>query len=156
MQYNVMQKLSEYIHQYSEAHLNPTNIKIHNICVPAIMWSFLVLCAQVQIFNKINLATVAILLASFYYLKFKNVNLLFIIVSLSAISVNTSYYIPHAGWVAVGVFVVAWLGQFYGHKVEGKKPSFLKDLQYLLIGPVWVIHKINPQILKIEENEKDQ
>lgn len=112
------------------------------------------LCAQVQIFGKVNLATVVILLVSFYYLQFKNVNLLFVIAALSAISVNTSYYIPHAGWVAAGVFVAAWIGQFYGHKIEGKKPSFFEDLQYLLIGPVWVIHKINPQILKIEENEK--
>ena len=37
----------------------------------------------------------------------------------------------------IGIFVVAWIGQFYGHKVEGKKPSFFKDLQFLLIGPVW-------------------
>lgn len=75
-------------------------------------------------------------------------------VALSAFSVNISYYIPHSGWVALGAFVVAWIGQFYGHKIEGKKPSFFEDLQYLLIGPVWVIHKINPQILKIEENEE--
>lgn len=149
-----MKNLREYIRHYSESHLNPTNIKIHNICVPAIMWSLLALCAQVQIFGKINLSTIVILLASFYYLQFKNVTLLFVIVGLSAISVNVSYYIPYAGWVALVVFTAAWIGQFYGHKIEGKKPSFFEDLQYLLIGPVWVIHKINPQILKIEENEK--
>ena len=149
-----MKNLSEYINHYSESHQNPTNIKIHNVCVPAIMWSLLVLCAQVQIFGKVNLSTIVILLASFYYLQFKNVTLLFLMVGLSAISINISHYISNAGWVAVGVFVVAWLGQFYGHKIEGKKPSFFEDLQYLLIGPVWVIHKISPQILKIEENEE--
>lgn len=37
------------------------------------------------------------------------------------------------------VFVVAWIGQFYGHKVEGKKPSFLKDIQFLMIGPAWLM-----------------
>ena len=42
--------------------------------------------------------------------------------------------------VSLFVFVVAWIGQFYGHKVEGKKPSFLKDLQFLLIGPAWLMH----------------
>jgi len=40
------------------------------------------------------------------------------------------------------LFIVAWIGQFYGHKLEGKKPSFFKDLQFLLIGPAWVFEKI--------------
>jgi uncharacterized membrane protein YGL010W len=44
--------------------------------------------------------------------------------------------------VSAIVFVVAWIGQFYGHKVEGKKPSFLKDIQFLLIGPAWLLHFI--------------
>jgi uncharacterized membrane protein YGL010W len=42
----------------------------------------------------------------------------------------------------VGVFVIAWIGQFIGHKIEGKKPSFLDDIRYLLIGPLWVFHAI--------------
>ena len=44
--------------------------------------------------------------------------------------------------VSVATFIVAWIGQFYGHSVEGKKPSFLKDLQFLLIGPAWLMHFI--------------
>ena len=36
-------------------------------------------------------------------------------------------------------FIVAWIGQFIGHKIEGKKPAFFKDLQFLLIGPVWLL-----------------
>ena len=149
-----MKKLSEYIDNYSGSHRNPTNIKIHNICVPAIMWSLLVLCAQVEVFGKISLSTIVILLASFYYLQFKNVNLLFAMAALSVLSVNIAHYIPYPGWVALVVFIIAWIGQFYGHKIEGKKPSFFEDLQYLLIGPVWVIHKINKKILKIDEHEK--
>ena len=47
---------------------------------------------------------------------------------------------------AVIVFVLAWIGQFYGHKVEGKKPSFLKALQFLLIGPAWLMHFIYKKI----------
>jgi uncharacterized membrane protein YGL010W len=45
-------------------------------------------------------------------------------------------------YVSIGLFVLAWIGQFYGHKVEGAKPSFLKDLEFLLIGPLWIIQKI--------------
>ena len=40
------------------------------------------------------------------------------------------------------IFIIAWIGQFYGHHIEGKKPSFAKDLQFLLIGPLWVIQKL--------------
>ncbi|HSE12701.1 MAG TPA: Mpo1-like protein, partial [Rudaea sp.] len=45
-------------------------------------------------------------------------------------------------WLAIGVFVVAWIAQFVGHKVEGKRPSFLTDLAYLLIGPAWIVAKV--------------
>ncbi|WP_291074819.1 MULTISPECIES: Mpo1-like protein [unclassified Empedobacter] len=37
------------------------------------------------------------------------------------------------------VFIITWLLQFVGHKIEGKKPSFLKDLQFLLVGPIWLL-----------------
>ena len=37
------------------------------------------------------------------------------------------------------LFVLAWVGQFIGHKIEGKKPSFFEDLQFLLVGPVWLL-----------------
>ena len=45
-------------------------------------------------------------------------------------------------YVSIIIFVLAWIGQFYGHKIEGAKPSFLKDLEFLLIGPLWVIEKL--------------
>ena len=51
----------------------------------------------------------------------------------------------HLLTISLILFVVAWIGQFYGHKVEGKKPSFIKDLQFLLIGPLWVIQKLSRQ-----------
>src|SRR5690606_24844283 len=45
-------------------------------------------------------------------------------------------------WIYLSIFVVAWIGQFIGHKIEGKKPSFLKDIQFLMIGPAWLLHFI--------------
>jgi uncharacterized membrane protein YGL010W len=44
--------------------------------------------------------------------------------------------------IGLAIFVIAWIGQFFGHQIEGKKPSFLKDIQFLLIGPVWLMHFI--------------
>ncbi len=43
---------------------------------------------------------------------------------------------------AIGVFVVAWVGQFIGHAIEGRRPSFLTDLAYLLVGPAWLMDKL--------------
>ena len=37
----------------------------------------------------------------------------------------------------IGVFVVAWIGQFYGHKVEGKKNKNSFLLQGPAIPPDW-------------------
>ncbi|HWH62879.1 MAG TPA: Mpo1-like protein, partial [Ginsengibacter sp.] len=49
-------------------------------------------------------------------------------------------FLPFPLWLfSIIIFILAWIGQFYGHKVEGKKPSFLKDIQFLLIGPMWLM-----------------
>lgn len=50
--------------------------------------------------------------------------------------------LANLAWLAVGVFVVAWVAQFIGHRAEGRRPSFLTDLTYLLIGPAWVLAKL--------------
>ena len=47
---------------------------------------------------------------------------------------------PAMWLVCLIIFVLSWIGQFIGHKIEGKKPSFLDDLKFLLIGPIWLIH----------------
>jgi uncharacterized membrane protein YGL010W len=41
--------------------------------------------------------------------------------------------------ISLVVFVLAWIGQFVGHRIEGKKPSFFEDLRFLLIGPLFVL-----------------
>ena len=50
--------------------------------------------------------------------------------------------VPYLGWVALALFAVTWVFQFIGHRIEGKKPSFLEDLQYLLVGPVFLLAKL--------------
>lgn len=44
------------------------------------------------------------------------------------------------------IFVVAWIGQFVGHKIEGAKPSFFEDIQFLLIGPAWLLSFVYDKI----------
>ena len=50
-------------------------------------------------------------------------------------------------WIIyLSIFVITWIFQFIGHKIEGKKPSFLKDLQFLLVRPIWLLHFILKKI----------
>ena len=48
--------------------------------------------------------------------------------------------------ISVIIFILSWAGQFYGHKIEGKKPSFFKDIQFLMIGPLWLLSKLYKKI----------
>ena len=59
---------------------------------------------------------------------------------LLALTWLVARYSPLPLWqIAVAVFIIAWIGQFIGHHIEGKRPSFFKDLQFLLIGPFWLL-----------------
>ena len=91
----------------------------------------------------INIAMIVILLITLYYLRLSfslGIGMfLFGIICLTLCFI-IEQYIPVPLWlVCVIIFIVAWVGQFYGHHVEGKKPSFLKDIQFLLIGPMWLM-----------------
>jgi uncharacterized membrane protein YGL010W len=80
-----------------------------------------------------------------YYTRLKfQLMLVMLVFSLICIALNgyiESLNVIPIFYFSLVVFVLAWIGQFYGHKVEGKKPSFLKDLQFLLIGPAWILWK---------------
>lgn len=52
--------------------------------------------------------------------------------------INLIAYYGVSVWLfCLSLFIVMWVLQFIGHKIEGKKPSFLEDLQFLLVGPAW-------------------
>ena len=91
-----------------------------------------------------NWAFVALLFVLFFYIRL-SVKMALQILFFSGFCMIANYFIGQYAplWmVSIAIFVVAWIGQFYGHKLEGKKPSFIKDLQFLLIGPAWVIQKM--------------
>ena len=136
-----MSALQDLLTEYSESHQNPLNKKIHNICVPAIMWSLLGFARSFSIFDLLNPGCLIAVLALLYYASFKNLLLLVVMVLTCGLMFISFEYVPNLRVISAVVFVLAWIGQFYGHKIEGKKPSFLKDLQFLLIGPLWVMQK---------------
>jgi len=124
------------IEQYAESHQNPVNELIHFICVPVIMWTFLGLFWCVH-----PLLAVAVSVLALIYYATLSLNLCAGMLVMSAIMLGILYVLP-ANWVlpmSIIVFVIAWIGQFIGHYLEGKKPSFFEDLRFLLIGPLFVL-----------------
>jgi len=141
-------RIDSLLAEYGESHQNATNKFIHWICVPVIVWTVTALLWSLPVPSwfiavpLLNWSTLVILLATFYYLTL-SVPLAFGMAVIGAIcsAINASYGLPLPLWqTALAVFVVAWIGQFIGHKIEGKKPSFFKDIQFLLIGPAWLLH----------------
>jgi uncharacterized membrane protein YGL010W len=149
-----MRKIDELLAEYGESHQNSTNKAIHWICVPAIFFSIVGLIASipsdfVQRFlgegnPYANWAAVVTILVIIYYVSLSiplSIGmLLFTLLCLFLVRVIIQIDVAPLWLISVIIFVVAWIGQFYGHKVEGKKPSFLKDIQFLLIGPAWLMH----------------
>jgi uncharacterized membrane protein YGL010W len=149
--------LDAYFDKYAESHRNPTNKLIHWICVPLIVFSILGLVwalpfPRFDILGKmngyINWATFLILFAMVYYLRLSVPLAAVMLLVLSAFAagiVALEKGHDQGGWLPMWqvcgiIFALAWAGQFIGHKIEGKKPSFLDDVRFLLIGPIWLLH----------------
>ena len=130
-----MTTLDAWLARYGESHRNPVNEAIHWICVPAIAWSVIALAWWVTPYAAIGLCAMAL---AFYAVLSVPVALGMLVFVGLAIEACVRLD-RHVAAVAVAVFVVAWIGQFAGHKVEGRKPAFLDDVKFLLIGPAWVL-----------------
>jgi uncharacterized membrane protein YGL010W len=147
-----MRAIDRLLMEYGASHQNPTNKSIHWICVPAIFWSITGLLWSVQLpyffpgtTVFLNGAMLALLLVFIYYIQLSSRlaggMLLFSVVCILLCYWIDVWLLPGKLWlIALAVFVAAWFGQFVGHQIEGKKPSFFKDLQFLLIGPAWLMH----------------
>ncbi len=145
-----MKTMDQWLAEYGDSHRNPTNKAIHWICVPLILFSVLALLWIVPVPSAVaaigpwlNWATVLMAAAFAYYVVLSpkhalGMALIALAMFLVIDALERSAPVPL--WlIAVVVFVGAWVGQFIGHQVEGKKPSFFKDLQFLLIGPAWLL-----------------
>jgi len=144
-----MRKVDQFLMEYGASHQNPTNKIIHWFCVPLIVLSTIGLFASIPVPEfmtnlspRLNFGTVLLILGIFYYL-FLSIPLAIGMVIFSAIIVFTLHAmlgLNIALWKqCVAIFIVAWAVQFVGHEIEGKKPSFFKDLQFLMIGPIWLM-----------------
>jgi uncharacterized membrane protein YGL010W len=122
--------------QYGESHRDHRNEAIHFVCIPAIVFSVLGLLWAAHP----AAALLAMAASLVYYLRL-SVALAFGMMLMSTAMLWLLSALPQGVVLplAIVVFVVAWIGQFIGHKIEGRKPSFLDDLRFLLIGPLFVL-----------------
>ena len=151
-----MKTINQWLAEYGESHQDETNKIIHWICVPVIFFTIvgLLYCIKLPIHLtttiQLNVAMLMVIALSIYYFSLSRTiwigMLLFGVLCLwLCYTIENNFPIPL--WLtSIILFVLAWVGQFYGHKVEGKKPSFLKDLQFLLIGPMWLMSFVYKKI----------
>jgi uncharacterized membrane protein YGL010W len=144
-----MRTIHQWLDEYGESHKNETNKLIHWICVPTIFFTIVGLfyCIKLPVWLtptlQLNVAMILVVAVTIYYFMLsKTIWLGMFLFGLVCLIV--CYGIERSGiiplWLAsIVLFIAAWAGQFYGHKVEGKKPSFLKDIQFLMIGPMWLM-----------------
>ena len=142
--------------KYSENHQNPTNKLIHWVCVPLIVFSIIGLVSAIPFphigfLGKYNMYInwFSFLMAGtmYYYLKLSPILSYFMLFffGICYFFVIQLEYVEQAGGIALWqssliIFVLSWIGQYIGQKIEGKKPSFLDDVKFLLIGPLWLLH----------------
>jgi len=142
-----MRRVDRWLLAYGESHQNEANKRLHWICVPVIVWCAIALlwCLPTGVgsHRAINWGMAATLAALVYYAVLSPRLALGAALLLGAMIVSIellwSLGASRQWRVAAALFVIAWIGQFVGHRFEGKRPSFFQDLQFLLIGPLWLL-----------------
>lgn len=129
-----MKSVDQWFDEYGESHRNPINKLVHWVCVPLITFSVL---GMLWALHPVAAVAVVGLALAFYVLLSWRLALVMAVQSVLMLWILN--LMPVVFWPSVAIFVLAWIGQFIGHQVEGKKPSFFKDLQFLLIGPAWLM-----------------
>ncbi len=144
-----MKTMQQWLDEYGESHQNATNKTIHWVCVPVIFFTviaFIWTIPQPEFMQQIayfNWGTLCIALAVLFYARISIIMafgmLLYSLLMVFFIQSWLQLDLAPLWLLALVLFVVAWIGQFVGHYYEGKKPSFFKDIQFLMIGPAWVM-----------------
>ncbi|MEM0551890.1 MULTISPECIES: Mpo1-like protein [Aeromonas] len=137
-----MKGIEEWFEEYGQSHRHPVNVAIHKLAVPGIY-----LCSLGLLWSLpagplpagLNWAAVAAIPVLAFYLQLSFA--LFVgMAGLTALGLAFCHQWQWPLlWPALFIFMLLWIAQFVGHRIEGKRPSFLADLQFLLIGPAWVL-----------------
>lgn len=144
-----MRTVEQWLQEYGESHRNSTNKALHWICVPVIvvslvglLWSLPAPQAWREISPLLNWGSLLLLAGVLYYfaMSWSLALGMALFVGGVVLSILGLQNLPWPLWsVCLALFVVAWIGQFIGHHYEGSRPSFFKDIQFLMIGPLWLL-----------------
>lgn len=144
-----MRDVADWLSEYGASHKNATNELLHWVCVPTIvlslfglLWSLPVPEVFTATSSWLNWATLTAAAVLVYYLALAASLAAGILIAFILLLLLTRWLgtLPWPLWLtSLVIFVVAWIGQFIGHAIEGKRPSFFKDAQFLLIGPLWLM-----------------
>ena len=151
-----MKSADTWFEEYGESHQNPTNKAIHWMCVPAILFATIGLFWAIpapEAFRGVlegrmepllNWGSLLVIVALGFYLRL-SFSIFLGMALISTLCLYGNLLILEQGtdtlWqVNAAIFAIAWIFQFVGHKIEGKKPSFFQDIQFLLVGPAWLLH----------------
>ena len=144
-----MRAIDRWFDEYSSSHRHASNVALHELCVPLIVLSVLGMIHAIAVPHAIldvwpgfRWSYPVIALGLIYYARLSLPLALGMAPVLIAMALLLEALersgIPVAA-LSLALFVAAWIGQFVGHGIEGRRPSFFKDLQFLLIGPLWVL-----------------
>ena len=138
----VRKTLHQWLAEYSLSHQHPVNRAIHAVCVPAILFAIVAVLWDLHLFGLRVAYLLMVLVAPFY-----------VWLGLRAVGVMAAQFLACvlilSFWplalplidTSIAIFAAAWIGQFVGHAIEGRRPKFFQDLTFLLIGPLWVVLK---------------
>ena len=152
-----MKSAQEWFDAYGSSHQHPINERIHWICVPLILVSTVALLASLPhaflreavpswAAGYAHFGTVVVIVSLVFYFRMAwAIGMGMLVVSVLTLwGVAALVQWEENGGTAVWlvsspVFAIAWLLQAVGHKIEGQRPCFLEDLQFLLVGPAWLL-----------------
>jgi uncharacterized membrane protein YGL010W len=137
-------RIDALLQHYGESHTHPSNERIHFVAIPLIMLSLVGM-----LYGASPWVAYLFMAASLVYYVRLSVPFLLAMALITGAMLGVVVALDHAGilWRSCAViFVVAWIFQFIGHKIEGRKPSFLEDIQYLWVGPLFVLSRLFLQL----------
>lgn len=148
---NPSRRVFALLDEYGSSHQNRAKKLVHWIAVPAIVWTVVALLWDIPVpaaFAEVpylNWATLTLAVTVVYYAFLSwALAIGMVLFTLACFGLINAYesapLLALPLWqFAIGVFVIAWIFQFIGHKIEGRKPSFFEDVQFLMIGPAWLM-----------------
>lgn len=142
-----MKTIDHWLSEYGLVHRHPINVLIHKIAVPAIVFSLFGLLWSVPALSLFGISlnwSITVVIPILVYYFFLSPPLAVGMVMWAIVQTGLYYWFDEMlgwplGWICLIIFGISWVLQFVGHSIEGQRPSFLEDLRFLLIGPLWIL-----------------